>query len=102
MQRCATPEAALQQFWGFTSFRKCQKASAAWLRRAAQPPPHWRPPARTQAVIDAVLEEGRDGLVVMATGGGKSLCYQVPPLVAGRPALVVSPLISLMEDQVRE
>ena len=43
---------------------------------------------------------GRDQMVVMATGGGKSLVYQVAPLAAGRPAVVVSPLISLMQDQV--
>jgi ATP-dependent DNA helicase RecQ len=43
---------------------------------------------------------GRDSLVVLPTGGGKSLCYQVPPLVSGRLTLVVSPLIALMKDQV--
>ncbi|MGH7899583.1 MAG: DNA helicase RecQ [Candidatus Binatia bacterium] len=44
--------------------------------------------------------ERRDSLVVMPTGGGKSLCYQVPPAVAGRTDVVVSPLIALMKDQV--
>ncbi len=49
--------------------------------------------------IQAGLEH-QDSLVVLPTGGGKSLCYQVPPLVANRTDIIVSPLISLMKDQV--
>ena len=49
--------------------------------------------------MDAVLA-GRDSLVVLPTGGGKSLCFQAPALVRPGLALVVSPLISLMKDQV--
>jgi ATP-dependent DNA helicase RecQ len=44
---------------------------------------------------------GRDCLTVLPTGGGKSLCYQVPPLITGKATIVVSPLIALMRDQVR-
>lgn len=44
--------------------------------------------------------QGRDSLVILQTGGGKSLCYQVPPLVTKRTDIVVSPLIALMQDQV--
>eukprot|EP00069_Balaena_mysticetus_P013586 bmy_08261T0 len=51
-------------------------------------------------VIHSVLEERRDNVVVMATGYGKSLCFQYPPVYVGGIGLVISPLISLMEDQV--
>ncbi|XP_010590770.2 bifunctional 3'-5' exonuclease/ATP-dependent helicase WRN isoform X1 [Loxodonta africana] len=53
-------------------------------------------------VIRSVLEERRDNVVVMATGYGKSLCFQYPPVYADKIGLVISPLISLMEDQVRQ
>eukprot|EP00775_Hariotina_reticulata_P009775 gene9775-9932_t len=66
----------LQSYWGYPAFREPQ-----------------------EAVINNALTGG-DGLVVMATGGGKSLCYQVPPLVNDTICIVVSPLIALMEDQV--
>ncbi|XP_064306717.1 bifunctional 3'-5' exonuclease/ATP-dependent helicase WRN isoform X2 [Phalacrocorax carbo] len=51
-------------------------------------------------VISSLLEDRRDNLVVMATGYGKSLCYQFPPVYTGYTAIVICPLISLMEDQV--
>jgi ATP-dependent DNA helicase RecQ len=49
--------------------------------------------------IQAALD-GRDSLVVMPTGGGKSLCYQLPPLVGDSTDVVISPLVALMKDQV--
>lgn len=52
-----------------------------------------------ESVIDAILE-GRDALCVMPTGAGKSICYQVPALMFKGVTLVISPLISLMKDQV--
>ena len=66
----------LQRYWGYTEFRPLQ-----------------------QEAVTAVLE-GRDSVVVLPTGGGKSLCFQAPALVRPGLALVVSPLISLMKDQV--
>lgn len=66
----------LQKHWGYDTLRSLQGES-----------------------IDATLN-GRDSLTVLPTGGGKSLCFQVPPLVTGKLTVVVSPLIALMRDQV--
>ncbi|KXZ49836.1 hypothetical protein GPECTOR_19g287 [Gonium pectorale] len=71
-----SPAAVLLEYWGYSKFRLCQ-----------------------EDVINTLLNGG-DSLVVMPTGGGKSVCYQIPPLVLDRVCIVVSPLISLMEDQV--
>ena len=76
MQRHATKEEALRRVYGYDAFRGVQAEA-----------------------IDALCT-GKDVLVVMATGGGKSLTYQIPPLVLGRACVVVSPLVSLMQDQV--
>ena len=66
----------LQNVFGFSAFRHNQ-----------------------QSIVDHVIDGG-DALVLMPTGGGKSLCYQIPALIRPGTGVVVSPLIALMQDQV--
>ena len=74
--RAAAPREVLHRVFGYSDFRPLQGE-----------------------VVDCLLA-GRDALVVMPTGGGKSLCYQIPALVLEGTTVVVSPLIALMQDQV--
>src|SRR6202040_3901797 len=69
---------ALRRYWGYHEFRPKQ-----------------------ENVIRSLLA-AHDTCVVMPTGGGKSLCYQLPAVISGRTAVVVSPLIALMQDQAAQ
>ena len=71
-----TPHEALQRHFGFSGFLEGQEE------------------------VITEITSGRDGLVVMPTGGGKSLCFQIPALCFSGVTLVISPLIALMKDQV--
>ena len=72
-----TPAQVLGKYWGYDAFRPSQ-----------------------EEVIKSALE-GKDVLAIMPTGGGKSICFQVPGLIADGLTLVVTPLIALMKDQTR-
>ena len=70
------PNEILETYWGFTSFKDSQ-----------------------EKIITAALE-GKDVLALLPTGGGKSICFQVPAMIQDGICIVVSPLIALIQNQV--
>lgn len=74
----ATPSQILYKYWGFNSFKPMQ-----------------------EQIISSVLD-GKDTFVLLPTGGGKSICFQVPALILEGICIVISPLVALMTDQVNQ
>ena len=71
------PKQILIKYWGYTNFRPLQKE-----------------------IIESVIT-GNDTLAILPTGGGKSICFQIPSLIQDGICIIITPLISLMHDQVR-
>lgn len=73
----STPQEILQKYFGYSEFRPLQ-----------------------EEIIKTLIDKKKHALVLMPTGAGKSLCYQVPALIFNKGTIVISPLIALMQDQV--
>lgn len=71
------PKEILQKYFGYKEFR-----------------------GKQEEIIQRILQERKHSLVIMPTGSGKSLCYQIPALIFESGTIIISPLIALMQDQV--